>query len=123
MLDNNQDLQKVLYTKLLELTSKLPSKIVNNIPLFHIDFNVDIKIINKMLSVFPQDSLLIVDMGDNKIRLLSMSGKIDANEILQKLITKYKGKGGGNPKSAQAVLEKIPENLIYEIEQTLISYD
>ena len=123
LLENSQNLQKVLSNKLLELTSKLPSKIVNNISLFYIDFDVDIKIINKMLSIFPQNSLLIVEMGDNKIRLLSMSGKIDANEILQKLITKYKGKGGGNPKSAQAVLEKMPENLIYEIEQTLISYD
>ena len=50
-----------------------------------------------------------------------MSGKIDANELLQKLINKYKGKGGGNPKSAQAELERVPESLLSEIEQFIIT--
>ncbi|MCK4286319.1 MAG: hypothetical protein KAX18_08950, partial [Candidatus Lokiarchaeota archaeon] len=62
------------------------------------------------------------EMGNNKIRLLSMSSKIDANELVQKLINKYRGKGGGNSKSAQAELEKLPESLLSEIEQFLISY-
>ena len=122
-LRNIQTQQKELSFKLLELISKSPSKIVNNIPLFYIEFDIDIKIINKMLSVFPQNSLLIVEMGNHKLRLLSMSRKIDANELLQKLIKKYEGKGGGSPKSAQAVLEKIPENILSEIEQFLISID
>lgn len=116
-----QNLQKELSIKLLELISKSPSKIVNNIPLFDIEFSVDIKIINKMLSNFPQNSLLIVEMGNRKIRLISKNGEIDANKLLQKLINKYKGKGGGNPKSAQALLEKMPENLLSEIEQFLLS--
>ena len=116
-----QNQQKELSIKLLELISKSPSKIVNNIPLFDIEFSVDIKIINKMLSNFPQNSLLIVEMGNRKIRLISKNGEIDANELLQKLINKYKGKGGGNPKSAQALLEKMPENLLSEIEQFLLS--
>ena len=116
-----QNLQKELSIKLLELISKSPSKIVNNIPLFDIEFSVDIKIINKMLSNFPQNSLLIVEMGNGKIRLISKNGEIDANELLQKLINKYKGKGGGNPKSAQVLLEKMPENLLSEIEQFLLS--
>ena len=79
------------------------------------------KIINKKLSLFPQDSLIIIEMGNNKIRLLSISGKIDANELIQKLINKFKGKGGGNPKSAQAELEKVPESLLSEIEQFIIT--
>ena len=116
-----QNQQKELSIKLLELISKSPSKIVNNFPLFYIDFNVDIKIINKMLSNFPQKSLLIVEMGNRKIRLISKNGKIDANKLLQKFISKYKGKGGGNPKSAQAELEKMPDNLLSEIEQLLLS--
>ena len=116
-----QNQQKELSIKLLELISKSPSKIVNNIPLFDIEFSVDIKIINKMLSNFPQNSLLIVEMGNRKIRLISKNGEIDANKLLQKLINKYKGKGGGNPKSAQALLEKMPENLLSEIEQFLLS--
>ena len=117
-----QNQQKELSIKLVELISKSPFKIINSIPLFCIDFNVDIKIINKLLGLFPQDSLLVIEMGNNKIRLLSMSSKIDANELVQKLINKYKGKGGGNSKSAQAELKKLPESLLSEIEQFLISY-
>jgi alanyl-tRNA synthetase len=120
-LKNIQDQQKELSIKMLKLISKSPSKIVNNIPLFYIDFYFDMKIINKKLSLFPQDSLIIIEMGNNKIRLLSMSGKIDANELIQKLINKYKGKGGGNPKSAQAKLERVPESLLSEIEQFIIT--
>ncbi len=120
LLENMQVLQKDLSIKLLESISKSPSKIIHNIPLFYIDFNADIKIINKMLSLFPQNSLLIVEMGNNKIRLLSMSGKIDANELLQTLIIKYNGKGGGNPKSAQGILKKMPKDLISEIEKLII---
>jgi alanyl-tRNA synthetase len=122
ILRTTQEKQKELSLKLINLISKLPSKIVNSTPLFHIDFNIDLKIINKMLGSFPQNSLLIVEMGNNKIRLLSLSKKIDANELLQKLINKYMGKGGGNPRSAQAVLIKMPESLLSEIEQLLLSY-
>ncbi len=121
LLENIQVLQKDLLIKLLESISKSPSKIVYNIPLFYIDFNADIKIINKMLSLFPQNSLIIVEIGNNKIRLLSMNEKIDANELLQTLIKKYNGKGGGNPKSAQGVLKKMPRDLISEIEKLIIT--
>ena len=38
---------------------------------------------------------------------------------MQKLIRKFSGKGGGNSKSAQGFLEKMPENLLSEIELLL----
>lgn len=120
-LENIQVLQRDLSIKLLESISKSPSKIVHNIPLFYIDFDANIKIINKSLGLFPQNSLLIVDMGNNKIRLLSMGGKMDANELLQTLIKKYNGKGGGNIKSAQGVLSKMPLDLISEIEKLIVN--
>ena len=122
-LRTTQNQQKDLTIKLIELISESPFTTISNFPLFYIDFNVDLKNINKMLSLFPQDSLLVVNMGNNKIRLLSLSEKIDANELLQKFINKYKGKGGGNPKSAQAELEKTPESLLSEIEQFLRNLD
>lgn len=118
-LKNTQNQQKEISIKLLELISKLPSKTVNDIPLFYIDFNINLKIVNKMLSLFPQKSLLVVKMGNNKLRIISLSEKIDANEIIQKLINKYQGKGGGNQKSAQAELKKSPESLLSEVEQLL----
>lgn len=116
-LRTTQNQQKELSIKLVNLISKSPSKTVNNIPLFYIDFNIELKIINKILSLFPQDSLIVVNMGNNKLRLISMNEKIDANKLLQKFINKYKGKGGGNPKSAQAELEKTPESVSSDIEQ------
>lgn len=119
LLEDIQIQQKDLTLKFLEAVSKQPYKVINDISLFYLDFDIDIKILNKSLSEFPQNSLLIVEMGNNKIRMLSMSEKIDANTLLQKLITKYSGKGGGNPKSAQVVLEKMPESLLSEIESFL----
>ncbi|MHA2037357.1 MAG: alanine--tRNA ligase-related protein [Promethearchaeota archaeon] len=122
-LKNLQSEQKELSGKLLELTSKIPSKTVNEIPLFCVDFDVDIKIINKMLDIFPENAVLVLNIGNNKIRVLSKSEKINANQLLQKLIEQYKGKGGGNSNSAQAVLKKMPENLLFDIENLLRKMD
>ena len=74
----------------------------------------------KSLDFFPVNSVIIVRMEPNKIRLFSLNNEIYANTILEKLINKYGGKGGGNPKSAQAYLEKMPENLISKIESLLL---
>ncbi len=115
-IENVQDQQKYLSIKLLELISKTPLKIINNISLFYIDFDIDIKLLSSMLNLFPLDSLIIVRIESNKLRILSTSEKIDANEILKKLIIEYGGKGGGNPKSAQAFLEKVPKDLLSKIE-------
>jgi alanyl-tRNA synthetase len=122
-LKNLQSEQKELSIKLLELTSKLPSKIVNKIPLYYIDFDIDIKILSKMLDIFPENTILVLSFGNNKIRILSRSEKIDANQLLQKLLDQYNGKGGGNPNSAQAVLKQIPENLLFSIENLLRKMD
>ena len=116
LIENIQDQQKDLSIKLLELNSKTPLKIINNISLFYIDFDIDIKLLSSMLNLFPQDSVIIVRIEINKIRLLSLSELINANEILKKLIIDYGGKGGGNPKSAQAFFEKIPKDLLSKIE-------
>jgi len=60
-----------------------------------------------------------VKFEDNKIRILSPNEIIDSNKLLQELIQKYGGKGGGNPKSSQGFLEKMPEKLLSEIELLL----
>ena len=116
LLENTQKLQKDLSFDYLEMISKSPLKVINKIPLFYIPFDIDIKILNKKLGNFPPNSFIIVEMGNKKIRLLSTSKSIDANEIMQRLIKKFKGRGGGNSKSAQGVLEIMPENLLAEIE-------
>jgi alanyl-tRNA synthetase len=120
-IENVEEQQKELLIKLLELISKTPLKIINKVSLFYIDINVDIKLLSSMLNLFPQDSVLIVMIESNKLRILSTSEKVDANEILKKLIYEYGGKGGGNPKSAQAFLEKIPKDLLSEIEIIILN--
>ncbi|MFX0007747.1 MAG: alanine--tRNA ligase-related protein [Promethearchaeota archaeon] len=116
LLENLQEQNKSLSFNLLELISKSPIKKINNISLFYIDFNVDIKILNKSLENFPQDSLIIVKFEGNKIRILSLNEVVDSNQILQQLIKKFGGRGGGNPKSSQGFLENVPENILIEVE-------
>jgi len=119
LLENAQSLQKDLSLKLLEVISKSPANVINELSLFYVEFDIDIKILNKSLDMFPPSSLIIVNMGNNKIRILSLCEELNANKLIQKLIQNYNGKGGGNPKSAQAVLNKMPEDLLIEIESLL----
>ncbi|MFX1325286.1 MAG: alanyl-tRNA editing protein [Promethearchaeota archaeon] len=114
-----QEQQKEISFKLLESVAKTPSKIVKNIPFFFIDFDIDIKILNKGLENFPPNSLILVKMGERKIRLLSLSKDINANYLTQELIKEYGGRGGGNPKSAQVNLEKMPTNIITDLEDLI----
>ncbi len=119
LIDSIEEQKQDLSNKLLDSIAKSPLKIINEINLFYIDFDVDIKILNKSLENFPSKSLIIVKFNGNKIRLLSPSEKVDSNKLLQTLIKKYGGKGGGNPKSSQGFLKKIPENILLEIESLL----
>jgi len=118
-IEHIQEQHKDLSIRFLESISKSPLKIIKAVSLFYIDFDVDIKILNKSLDNFPPNSLIIVKFEGNKIRLLSPNEIIDSNKLLQKLIQRYGGKGGGNPKSSQGFLEKMPENLLSEIELLL----
>lgn len=119
LLDDIYKQQKELSYKFLEAISKSPNKVINEIQLFYFEFDIDIKIINKSLDIFPQNSAIITTMGNNKIRILSLSENIDANRILQEINRLYDGKGGGNARSAQASVKKKPEDLLSEIEKLI----
>ncbi|MFX1376352.1 MAG: alanyl-tRNA editing protein [Promethearchaeota archaeon] len=115
LLTSGQEQQKDLSIRLLEFISKTPYKIINDISLFFIDFDFDIKLLNKMQALFPQNSLIIVKFDVNKIRILTPGEVIDSNNLLQILMKSYGGKGGGTPKSAQGNLTKMPEDILSEI--------
>jgi alanyl-tRNA synthetase len=119
LLEDIQNQQKELSYKFLENISKSPTKVINDLSLFYLDFDMDIKILNKSLDLFPQNSLIIVLMGNNKLRILSLSERVDADRILHEIIRIYGGKGGGNSRSAQAALGKMPKDLLSEIEQLI----
>jgi len=115
LLENTIEQQKQLSVKYLESISKSPTKVIGSISLFYIDYNIDIKLLNKSIENFPQNALIIIKFEENKIRFLSLNENIDANKILQSFTKKYGGKGGGNPKSSQGFLENMPENLFSEV--------
>ncbi|MFX0030568.1 MAG: alanine--tRNA ligase-related protein [Candidatus Hermodarchaeota archaeon] len=119
LLDILQNKQKELSYQFLDVLSKSPNTMINDVQLFYFNFEIDIKILNKSLDYFPQNSVIIGKIGDDKLRILSLSEKVDANGTLQEIIRVYGGKGGGNTRSAQAALKKMPKDLLSEIEQII----
>jgi alanyl-tRNA synthetase len=73
------------------------------------------KNIQKSFKDFPKDYLLLILEEKNKIRILSNTEKASANEVLQKLMKKFGGKGGGSSFSAQATLRDEPKDVILEL--------
>ena len=71
------------------------------------------------ISIDKEYEELVNQFEDNKIRILSPNEIVNSNNLLQQLIQKFGGKGGGNPKSSQGFLRNIPKNLILEIEKLI----
>jgi len=107
---------EILANTVLQLVSQNPNKILNDVKIGCIRMDFDYKIIQKSFKDFPEDYLLIILEDKNKIRILSNTEKASANEVLQKLLKKFGGKGGGSPFSAQATLRDEPKDIISELD-------
>ena len=107
---------EILAITVLQLVSQNPKKILNNLKIGIIRMDVDYKTIQKSFRDFPKDYLLLILEENNKIRILSNTEKANANHVLQKLLKKFGGKGGGSPFSAQATLRDEPRDIILELE-------
>ena len=107
---------EMLAIVVLQLVSQNPQKILNDVKIGCIRMDFDYKIIQKSFKDFPEDYLLIILEDKNKIRILSNTEKASANEVLQKLLKKFGGKGGGSPFSAQATLRDKPKDIISELD-------
>ncbi len=107
---------EILAISVLQLVSQNPKKILNDVKIGCIRMDFDYKIIQKSFKDFPEDFLLIILEEKNKIRILSNTEKASANEVLQKLLKKFGGKGGGSPFSAQATLSDEPKDILLELE-------
>ena len=108
-----------LSIKTLKLISENPFTTIINIPIYILEIEMDNKILNKEFKNFPSDSLLIINVGNNRIRVLSKSQEIIANDLIQYLIRKYGGKGGGSKQSAQALLNNKPKELLSDLKSFL----
>jgi alanyl-tRNA synthetase len=107
---------EILAITALQLVSKNPKKILNDVKIGLIRMDFDYKIIQKSFKDFPEDFLLIILEEKNKIRILSNTEKASANDVLQKFMKKFGGKGGGSPFSAQATLNDEPKDILLELE-------
>ena len=120
-LEKNKQLIENLKANNLVLTSKCPSEVHEGYYLFLIEYQVDSKILKKTMEQFPSNSLLIIKLGETHYQIVSLSEKVSANEVVQALISKFGGKGGGSNFTAQVNLNNVPPNLISELKWFLDS--
>jgi len=99
----------------LKLVSQHPNTEINNVKVGLLALALDYKLIQKQFKEFPEEYLLIIKEENNKIHLLSNSAKAQANKILELLLKKYGGKGGGSPYSAQGTLNVAPVDIMSEL--------
>ena len=99
----------------LKLVSQHPNTEINNVKVGLLALALDYKLIQKQFKEFPEEYLLIIEEENNKIHLLSNSAKAQANRILDLLLKKFGGKGGGSPFSAQGTLNDYPVDIFSEL--------
>jgi alanyl-tRNA synthetase len=69
------------------------------------------KILAAWFNNFPPKSILVVLGSQGNLQVYSNADTVKANELVQALVARMGGKGGGNPKVAQGMLEKEPEDI------------
>lgn len=108
-----------LAIKTINILSKNPVTTIKNIAIYILEIEIENKILNKEFKNFPSNSLLIITVGDKRIKVLSKSQEIIANDVIQYLIRKYGGKGGGSNHSAQALLDSRPKEILSDLQSFL----
>ena len=93
-----------------------PDVEINHIKLYLINMEIEYKSLKKILDQLPKNSLLLIKSEENKIRIISNTDEIKSDEIAEKLIENYRGKGGGNPRNAQCLLESEPKDILRDIQ-------
>lgn len=120
VIELNQNLytyQEFLLSELFKQKILNPDLEVNDIKLYLINMEIEYKSLKIVLDQLPENSLLLIKSEENKIRIISNTCKIKSNEIAEKLIENYQGKGGGNPKNAQCLLEREPKDILRDIQR------
>ncbi|MFX0025504.1 MAG: alanyl-tRNA editing protein [Candidatus Hermodarchaeota archaeon] len=111
-----QTYQELLISELFKQKLLNPDLKVNNIKLYLINMEIEYKSLKKILDQLPDNSLLLIKSEENKVRIISNTDKIKSDEIAKKFIENYRGKGGGNPRNAQCLLENEPKDILGDIQ-------
>ncbi len=104
-----------LAANLLDYVSKYPNFRVKELSIGVLELDVEFKFLQKQFKEFPENYILVILKPENKVIIISNNKKVKANEVLNYLIQRYGGKGGGSPYSAQGALDSIPEDIASQI--------
>jgi len=113
--------QELLISEFFKQKLLNPNLEINNIKLYLINMEMEYKFLKKILDQLPENSLLLIKSEENKVRIISNTEKIKSDEIAEKLIENYRGKGGGNPRNAQCLLESEPKDILRDIQSFIKS--
>jgi alanyl-tRNA synthetase len=69
------------------------------------------KIATAWFNNFPPKSILVIQGGQGNLQVYSNADTAKANDLIQALVARLGGRGGGNPKIAQGILEKDPGDI------------
>jgi len=108
--------QELLISEFFKQKILNPDSEINDIKLYLINMEIEYKSLKKVLDQLPKNSLLLIKSEENKIRIISNTDEIKSDEIAEKLIENYLGKGGGNPRNAQCLLEKEPKDILRDVQ-------
>ncbi|MGB5911085.1 MAG: hypothetical protein WBH31_07835, partial [Promethearchaeia archaeon] len=111
-----QAYQELLISELFKQKLLNPDLEINDIKLYLINIEIEYKFLKKILDQLPENSLLLIKSEENKVRIISNTDKINSDEIAENLIENYHGKGGGNPRNAQCLLESEPKDILRDIQ-------
>lgn len=104
-----------LSIELLEGEATKPGRVIQGVSFHCLKGITNKKLITSRFNQFPEDSVLIVMGALLDLQILSNCA-IKANELVQSLTARFGGKGGGNPKVAQGILESDPGEILDAIE-------
>ncbi len=113
---NLQAYQELLISEFFKQKLLNPDLKINNIKLYLINMKIEYKFLKKILDQLPENTLLLIKSEEKKVRIISNTDKIKSDDIAEQLIKNYHGKGGGNPRNAQCLLEREPKDIIRDIQ-------
>lgn len=120
LVENKQQLE-ILQEHNLNLSSKHPAEVYNNFNIFIFNYQIEVKLLKKSINQYPPNSLILIQMEENRYQVVTNSEILNANDIIQSLITKSGGKGGGSNFIAQASLDNTSVDVLLEVKKYLDS--